>query len=117
MGRGQTPEISLARAQGLSQAAQGGEGRTWMVTMRGSGCRVFAPPSMAMPKVGALLDTRIRHDVGSRSPGCGDRWQHCQGVWTPCASCAPSARVPQQAGTLWLPPQRDRHSLQLTSKI
>lgn len=44
---------------------------TWMVTMRGSGCRVFAPPSMAIPRVGALLDTRIRHEVGSRSPGCG----------------------------------------------
>lgn len=59
---------------------------TWMVTMRGSGCRVLAPPSMAMPKVGALLDTRIRHDVGSRSPGCGDRWQHCLG--------GPGHRVP-----------------------
>lgn len=44
---------------------------TWMVTIRGSGWRVLAPPSMAMPKVAALFVTRTRVDVGSRSPGCG----------------------------------------------
>lgn len=100
-GEAQAPKIPLATAAGLSPACPGRRGLggarscpmparpTWMVTMRGSGCRVFAPPSMAMPKVGALLDTRIRHDVGSRSPGCGDRWQRCQrGPDTVCQLCS-----------------------------
>lgn len=70
---------------------------TWMVTMRGSGCRVFAPPSMAIPKVGALLDTRIRHDVGSRSPGCRERRSAAEGGQAPFACPAPSAGAPRQA--------------------
>lgn len=95
---------------------------TWMVTMRGSGCRVFAPPSMAIPKVGALLDTRMRHDVGSRSPGCGERRQRCRG--RPGTICLPRSldRGPT-AGRFThsrLPWERDRHaacSCSLTSDI
>jgi len=85
---------------------------TWMVTMRGSGCRVFAPPSMAIPKVGALLDTRIRHDVGSRSPGCGERRQRCRG--SPGTACLPrSLGHGPTAGRFThgrLPWDRDSHS-------
>lgn len=33
-----------------------------MVTMRGKGCRVLAPPSIAIPSVLALLTTRMRID-------------------------------------------------------
>lgn len=42
---------------------------TWTVTILGKGCRVLAPPSMAMPKVGALFVTRIRWEVGASRPG------------------------------------------------
>lgn len=42
---------------------------TWMVTMRGNGWRVLAPPSMAMPRVLALLATLTSVDVGSNRPG------------------------------------------------
>lgn len=45
-----------------------------MVTIRGNGWRVLAPPSMAMPRVLALLGTRTRQDVGSKRPGCG-QWR------------------------------------------
>jgi len=43
---------------------------TWMVTMRGSGWRVLAPPSMAMPSVVALFATLTSWEVGSSRPGC-----------------------------------------------
>jgi len=36
-----------------------------MVTMRGNGCRVLAPPSMAIPRVLAFFITRTR--VGGAS--------------------------------------------------
>lgn len=42
---------------------------TCIVTIRGSGCRVLAPPSMAMPRVLALFGTLTRVEVGSNSPG------------------------------------------------
>ncbi|KAJ3582896.1 hypothetical protein NHX12_000127 [Muraenolepis orangiensis] len=48
-------------------------GPTWMVTMRGRGWRVLAPPSMAMPSVAALLGTLTSWDVGSNRPGYGKR--------------------------------------------
>jgi len=41
-----------------------------MVTMRGRGWRVFAPPSIAMPRVLALFATLTREEVGSNRPGC-----------------------------------------------
>lgn len=46
---------------------------TWMVTMRGNGWRVLAPPSMAMPRVLALLATLTSVDVGSNRPGYNRR--------------------------------------------
>lgn len=45
---------------------------TWLtciVTIRGSGCRVLAPPSMAIPRVLALFATLTSVEVGSNSPG------------------------------------------------
>lgn len=41
-----------------------------MVTMRGRGWRVLAPPSMAMPRVLALFATLTSVEVGSKRPGC-----------------------------------------------
>lgn len=46
---------------------------TWMVTIRGNGWRVLAPPSMAMPRVLALLATLTSVDVGSNRPGYTNR--------------------------------------------
>lgn len=43
---------------------------TCMVTMRGRGWRVLAPPSIAIPSVLALFGTRTRVDMGSSRPGC-----------------------------------------------
>lgn len=38
---------------------------TWIVTMRGKGCRVLAPPSIATPRVLALFSTRTKRAVAT----------------------------------------------------
>lgn len=42
---------------------------TCIVTIRGSGWRVLAPPSMAIPRVLAVFATLTSVAVGSKSPG------------------------------------------------
>ena len=46
---------------------------TWMVTIRGRGWRVLAPPSMAIPSVVALFPTLTSWEVGSSRPGYSRR--------------------------------------------
>lgn len=38
---------------------------TWIVTMRGKGCRVLAPPSIATPRVLAFFSTRTKRAVAT----------------------------------------------------
>lgn len=51
---------------------------TWMVTIRGKGCRVLAPPSIAMPRVLAFFTTctRVALRTGTGEPVCWDtKWK------------------------------------------
>lgn len=53
-------------------------GLTWMVTIRGKGCRVLAPPSIAMPRVLAFFTTctRVVLRTGTGEPVCWDtKWK------------------------------------------
>lgn len=67
---GRSAEVSLVGGGGFVFSSVLSSPRlTCIVTIRGNGWRVLAPPSMAIPRVLALFATLTSVEVGSNRPG------------------------------------------------